>query len=92
MYFDVTHAEHVEGYRIKLSFEDGSSGIADLSSYPSETDVFRAFLDMDFFRTFRVEYGILDWGDGNIDIAPERLYELATGKTARYSDTTAHHT
>jgi hypothetical protein len=31
MDFEVTHVDHVEGYRMKLTFEDGSTGIADLS-------------------------------------------------------------
>lgn len=92
MYFDVIDAHHVEGYRIHLTFEDGSTGTADLSSYPNDEDVFRSLLDMDFFRDFRVEYGTLVWGDGSIDIAPERLYELATGKTVRYPDPAAHRT
>jgi len=80
MFFDVAEAEYVDGYRVALRFEDGSDGIADLPSYPSEDNVFRAFLDMGYFRHFRVEYGTLVWGDGELDIAPETLYTIATGR------------
>jgi hypothetical protein len=87
MFFEVTEAEYVENYRIKLSFEDGSSGIADLSDYPNRNNVFRLFLDMNYFRDFRIEYGTVIWGDGELDIAPETLYTIATGKAIEYNST-----
>ena len=80
MFFDVTEAQYIDNYRIRLRFEDGSTGIADLSDYPNKTNVFRAFLDMDYFRDFRIEYGTIIWGNGELDIAPEMLYTIATGK------------
>ncbi len=84
MYFDVTEAQYVGDYMIKLRFEDRSSGTVDLSNYPNEGTVFRAFLDMGYFKDFRIEYGTLVWGNGELDIAPERLYTIATGKPVRY--------
>ena len=84
MFFDVKSAEHVGGYKIRLSFGDGSSGVADLSDYVSATNVFRAFRDPNYFADFRVEYGTLVWGEGDIDIAPEALYERASGKPILY--------
>jgi hypothetical protein len=85
MFFDVKEAEYIDNYRIRLTFEDGSSGIADLSEYPNKNNVFRLFLDMNYFRNFRIEYGTLIWGDGELDIAPETLYAIATGKAIEYS-------
>ena len=84
MFFDVTDADYVQGYRIKLGFEDGSSGIADLAEYSDQGGVFSAFQNQDYFRRFTVEHGVLVWGEGEVDIAPERLYELATGKPVTY--------
>jgi hypothetical protein len=85
MFFDVTEAKHIDNYRIRLSFEDGSTGIADLSDYPNKNNVFRLFLDMEYFRNFRIQYGTVIWGDGELDIAPETLYTIATGKAIKYN-------
>ncbi len=85
MYFNVTNAKYVKDYQIRLDFEDGSNGVADLYSYRDTANVFRAFLDVSYFRNFKVEYGTLVWGNGEIDIAPETLYEIATGKPISYS-------
>ena len=84
MFFEVTDAEYVADYQLRLFFLDGSVGVADLSSYPDRNNVFRPLLDPEVFRGFRVECGTLLWSDGSIDIAPEKLYELATGKPVRY--------
>jgi hypothetical protein len=84
MYFDVTGAHHVDGYRIELRFLDGSSGVVDLEAYAEQDNVFQAFRNEDYFRRFRIEFGTLVWGEGELDIAPETLYEKATGKVVRY--------
>ena len=84
MYFDVMEAKYISDYKIRLRFEDGSTGIADMSSYPNEENIFRAFLDMEYFRDFRIEYGTVIWGNGELDIAPETLYTIATGNPVRY--------
>ena len=84
MFFDIKEARYVTDYKIKLHFEDGSSGIADLSDYPNEDNVFRKFMDIEYFKGFRVEYGTLIWGIGELDIAPETLYTISTGKPVTY--------
>ena len=84
MFFDITEAQYAGDYMIKLHFEDGSSGAVDLSKYPNKENVFRAFLDKEYFRNFRIEHGTLVWGNGELDIAPETLYTNATGKPVRY--------
>jgi hypothetical protein len=57
MDFEITHAEHLNDYKIKLKFTDGSSGIVDLSNYVSKTNVFKTFEDISHFKKFHVEYG-----------------------------------
>ncbi len=84
MYFDVTEAQYISDYKIRVCFEDGSTGTADMSSYPNEENVFRAFLDMEYFRDFRIEHGTVIWGNGELDIAPETLYAIATGNPVTY--------
>jgi hypothetical protein len=81
MIHDVVKAEYINGYRIRVAFEDGRDGIVDFSSYLGVGGVFDRFHDMEFFKSFSVdpELGVLTWG-GEIDIAPETLYCKATGE------------
>ena len=78
--FDIREAHYLEGYRIELVFADGRQGIADLSPWVKENTVFAPFADKQYFRAFRIEYGTLVWGEGDVDIAPEALYEDAIGE------------
>ena len=87
MYFEVTEAQYIGQYRIRMAFEDGSGGIADLANHSDETNVFRSFLDMSYFRDFRVEDRTIVLGKGELDIAPERLYSIATGSPVSYHAT-----
>jgi hypothetical protein len=84
MFFDILNAEYISDYKIKIEFEDGSQGEADLSEYPEENTVFNSFFNIDYFKNFKVEYGTIVWGNGELDIAPETLYTLATGKSVTF--------
>ncbi len=84
MDFEIIQAEYLSEYKIKLKFMDGSSGVADLSNYLDKKNVFKAFQDIFYFKNFHIEYGTLVWGKGELDIAPETLYEKVTGKKVRY--------
>ncbi len=81
MIHDVISATYKGEYKIALAFDDGEQGIVDFSPYLEKGGVFERFRDETFFRTFSVndELGVLTW-EGDIDIAPETLYSLATGK------------
>lgn len=81
MIHDVEKAEYLDGYRIKVTFDDGRDGIVDFSSYLNVGGVFERFRDMEFFKGFFVgrELGVLSWG-GEIDVAPETLYSRVTGE------------
>lgn len=85
MYSDVKHAELSGGYSVKLQFEDGSFGTVDLRKYAKEGTVFSRFNDPEYLNTMRIEYGTLVWGQGEVDIAPEALYQAATGRAVDYS-------
>ncbi|MCK4543678.1 MAG: DUF2442 domain-containing protein [Spirochaetales bacterium] len=69
MFYDIITAEYEDDYKIKLVFEDRSIGIADLSDYPDPDNVFKAFLDINFFKNFHIQYGTLIWGNGELDWA-----------------------
>lgn len=80
MYFNVSSAEYLNDYRIKISFKNGKTGIVDLAEYISEGEIYTEIRSHNDFKNFNVEFGTLVWKDGEIDIAPETLYEKATGE------------
>jgi hypothetical protein len=51
-----------------------------MSQYPKKGGVFSKFANLEYFKTFHVDNGVLSWGEGEIDIAPETLYHKATGE------------
>lgn len=77
MNYLITDARYLEAYKLHIDFNDGSSGIVDLSSYPKRGGVFAPLGDPEFFKQFHLNGWTIVW-DNEIDIAPERLYELAT--------------
>lgn len=85
MYFDVKEAELGSGHLVKLRFEDGSAGSVDLAAYIQQGTVFARLNDSAYVRTMRVEHGALVWGEGEVDIAPEALYQDATGRRVDYT-------
>ena len=50
MYWDVTSATYIEGYRIEVCFRDGNTGIVDLAPYIEDGGVFSAIASIDEFR------------------------------------------
>ena len=88
MFFEIKEANYLDEYKVKLKFEDNSIGIVDFSEYSKKGRIFEKFQDMNYFKNFHVNYGTLIWGDGELDIAPETLYEKATGKTFTYESMT----
>ena len=84
MYWDITSAEYVSGYRIHVRFRDGKSGTVDLKPLVDRGGVFSALRDIEAFKAFTIhpEWHVLSWQDGRIDIAPETIYEEATGEAA----------
>ena len=81
MSVDATEVKYIDGYKLEVSFETGEKGIVDLSDYPEMGGVFSRFADMNYFKQVFInkELGVLCWPD-NVDIAPETIYSLATGK------------
>lgn len=64
-------------FRIKISFADGTSGVADLAPRLSQGplgDGFDALCDETAFSKVYLEHGALTW-PGGIDLAPDAMYQ-----------------
>lgn len=79
----LTEAKPLGGYRIRVRFEDGTSGEVDLSYLLDYGGVFAPLRDPGYFRQLRAdpEAGTIVWPN-EADIAPEALYAQAQGRTA----------
>jgi hypothetical protein len=74
------------GYRLALTFDDGTSGVVDCNEWlhRRDTGVFAELRDPAAFARVHVnpEFGIIEWANG-ADIDPELLYERAHRQAAR---------
>jgi hypothetical protein len=73
MILHVVESKYVDGYRLWLRFNDGSSGVADLSDSLTGP-VFEPLTNLELFKTARVdpELSTVVWANG-ADFAPEYL-------------------
>ena len=74
----ITKAEFLDEYRVRVAFDNGREGIADLRPmiFDDVRPVFAALRDMAKFRQLYIEQGALCW-PGELDLAPEYIYFLA---------------
>lgn len=77
--YEVKTVVVLDGYRLDLTFSDGTKGIVDLSGLVGK-GVFSLWQDYEAFRQVEVgSSGELVWGD-EIDLCPGSLYLQATGQ------------
>jgi hypothetical protein len=63
----------LEDYRIELTFDEGTCGIADLSDLAGR-GVFALWRDYEVFKKVQIkETGEIAWGD-EVDLCPDSLY------------------
>lgn len=74
MFLHVTEAKYLGGYKVAVSFNDGRTGVADLSAALKGT-VFEPLKDISVFSQLRVddELETIVWPNG-ADLAPEYIY------------------
>ncbi len=81
MMVHVTEVEPRGGTRLHLRFDDGSAGEVDIAQLIPFEGVFASLRDPDVFAQVRLDP---DWGTvcwpGDLDLAPEPLYERVTGR------------
>ena len=64
----------LEDYKLWLRFNTGEAKIFDFKPLLIESG-FAPLQDEKLFRQVYIDYGVTCWNDGDIDIAPEYLYE-----------------
>lgn len=74
MFLEVIKAEYIDGYRIRLWFNNQIMKVVDLRS-SLNGKVFEPLKQLDNFRKFRVKYNTIEWENG-ADFAPEYLLKL----------------
>jgi hypothetical protein len=72
----VTEVEALPGFRLRVAFADGLTGIVDLSAmiHSPNAGVFAALADPSRFAQVRLEYGAVAW-PGDLDLAPDAMYD-----------------
>lgn len=78
---NITAAELVGNYQIRLTFDDGTQQAVDFKPFLSTSahpDI-RIWLDPAHFASFRVEYGELVWGDYALCFPVADLYRNRIG-------------
>ena len=75
----ITEVKPLENYRLFLQFDDGESGVVDLSDLAGR-GVLEAWSRDGIFKQVRItQLGALEW-PAEIDLCPDALYLRLTGK------------
>ena len=72
----VVAARALDGYRLHLTFNDGSQRIFDCLPLIEKYQLFAPLRDKEVFNCVSLDGWTVCWLDGTIDIAPEHLYEM----------------
>jgi hypothetical protein len=75
----VTAFKILNGFRLDLTFDDGTRGIVDLSDLAGK-GIFNLWMNRSAFEDIRIgSSGELAWGE-SVDLCPNALYLRATGR------------
>ena len=70
----------LEGTRLWVRFNTGEAKIFDFKPLLKKT-AFAPLADDEVFKGVYIDYGVTVWNNGEIDIAPEYLYENGVSET-----------
>ena len=70
----VSGVRPMDGHRLWVRFNTGEARIVDFAPL-LELPAFAPLQDENVFREVYIDYGVVVWKDGEIDIAPETLYD-----------------
>lgn len=66
----------MDNYTLWLRFTTGESKVFDFKPL-LDKPAFAPLKDIELFKSVYIDYGCPVWADGDIDIAPEYLYEMS---------------
>ena len=77
MFTEVSSDEYIGDYKVSVLFNDGVKKIIDFHEilFIHDYHAFRPLKNLEVFRKFNVT-DTLEWDNGNIDNAPETMYEM----------------
>ena len=73
----IKKAKYLHGYLIEVTFYDKTMRVIDLEGFfkASPLKLVKKFSNPKLFKQFRIEDGVLCWGDNECDINPHNIYE-----------------
>lgn len=78
-FLKIVRAEYLEGYCLKLWFNNGEVRVADLSQ-SLVGPMFEPLKEIGYFMNYKIPHNTVEWENG-ADFAPEYLYEISIPKT-----------
>ena len=70
---EVTGVKTLDDMMMLITFSNGETRLFDATKL--EGPAFEPLKDTEVFRTAGVDHGVITWQDGEIDCAPEYMYE-----------------
>ena len=74
MFLEVTKADYVSEFKLRVEFNDGSVKTVDLQDQ-LQGKVFEPLHNLEYFKSFALKYNTIEWDNG-ADFAPEFLYKI----------------
>ncbi len=78
----ITKAKYEGGFKIKLVFNNGISGIVDLQNQ-LEGEIFEPLKNSEYFKNFSTNSWTIEWENG-ADFAPEYLCQIISQNNDKY--------
>ena len=75
MFVKVISVGYMQDFRLLLMFNDGTARLFDFAPLIEKYPCFAPLHDVSVFRDYSLADGILQWMNGEIDIAPEFLWD-----------------
>ncbi len=73
---EVASAKVIDRLSMLVKFSTGETRLFDASGIV-KLPVFAPLENKDTFDSFEIEHGVVCWQDGEIDIAPEKMYAMS---------------